>query len=180
MSSFLKNKIWKKIELYFTYGNIESYNLHRILIFFNTLLLVLVIYQFYCDFHKIKIPHIVHSIELFFGILFLIEFVLSLILIYIPNKIFFKPYLFLNFLVIVSLISPEIFGNIAFLRIIRSMKFVKFYLLRKKAKKEKETHNIDEKKEKLKNEMKKKKNLKLKKEKEKEKENRKNGILDLN
>ncbi len=171
MISFFKCTVWKKIEKYFTYGTIESYNLHRLLIISNTVLLFLVIYQFYCEFNNIKIPHLVHSVELFFGVLFLIEFVLSLVLVYIPNKIFFKPYLILNFLVILSLIVPQIFGNIAFLRIIRSMKFVKVYLLNKKTKKEKENYNIEEKKRK---EKVKKKKRKL------DKKKKKNGILDLN
>lgn len=177
MILFFKKKVWKKIELYFTYGTIESYNLHRFLIISNTVLLFLVIYQFYCEFNKIEIPHIVHNIELFFGILFLIEFILSLILVYIPNKIYFKPYLFLNFLVIISLISPEFFGNIAFLRLVRSMKFIKFYLLNKKVRKEKEEHHIDEKKKILK--YKRKQKIKLKKQMKKNKKKRKKGVLFL-
>jgi hypothetical protein len=73
-------------------------------------------------------------VEFLFGILFLLELILYLIHVYIPNKIFFKPKIILNTLVVISLLVPSVFGNLAFLRLIKSIKIIKIFIYKKKVK----------------------------------------------
>ena len=135
--SSIKN-FFKKSELYFQQGTKQQFWLHELLLIFNSFLFTLAIFEFYAEFKEIEVPHWIHMTEFIFGILFLFELIFYLIHVYIPNKVFFKPHLILNGIVIASLIHPPIFGNLAVLRLIRSFKIVKVYIYRKKVKKDME------------------------------------------
>ena len=135
MKDGFKNSIfYKKLEKMFSVGSYESFLLHDFLLLSNIGLTILMIIEFILIFGY-KIPssdlHYIHRVDLIFGLIFMIESVLRMIYVYIPNKIYFKPYMVVNWVVIISLIWPGLFGNLAFLRIIRSLKIIKIFLYKK-------------------------------------------------
>ena len=124
----------KRSEKYFQKGTKQQFWLHEVLLISNIFLFSLAIFEFYAEFTDSHVPHWLHMAEFIFGILFLVELILYLVHVYFPNKVFYKPHLVLNAIVIASLIHPPIFGNLAILRLIRSFKIVKVYMYRKKVK----------------------------------------------
>lgn len=77
-------------------------------------------------------------IELFFGILYLIEYLIKSVYVIIPNTISGGFHMVIEVVVIISLIIPQIFGNLAILRIIRSIGVIKIFHAQRKLKKEKD------------------------------------------
>jgi len=108
MKDGFKNSIfYKKLEKMFSVGSYESFLLHDFLLLSNIGLTILMIIEFILIFGY-KIPssdlHYIHRVDLIFGLIFMIESVLRMIYVYIPNKIYFKPYMVVNWVVIISLI----------------------------------------------------------------------------
>ena len=66
-----------------------------------------------------------------FGMLFLMEFTLRSVFVYIPDKKFLSRYSIINALVIVSLLAPHFIGNLAILRFLQIYKVYKVYSLGK-------------------------------------------------
>jgi hypothetical protein len=129
----IKN-IFKKTEKYFQEGTVEQFRIHKILLFSNSFLLLVLTSEVYLIVKDIEIPTFIHVIEFIFGIIFLIELIFYLLHVYIPNKVFFKPRIVLNTLVVVSLLAPTLFGNLAFLRLIKSVKIIKVFIYGRKVK----------------------------------------------
>ena len=132
----VKNKIKnsktnQKLEKIFEEGTYESFLLHDFLFLTNTGLTILMILELILIFGFDIEWHFFHKIDFFFGIVFLTEAVLRLYYDYLPNKIFFKPHQIISWIVIISLVWPNLFFNLAFLRIIRSLKIIKVYLYKK-------------------------------------------------
>jgi hypothetical protein len=98
-----KNNILKKMEKIFEPGTYESFLLHDFLFLTNIGLTVLMIIELILIFGFDTELHFFHTVDLFFGILFLIEALLRLYYDYLPNKIFFKPHQIVNWIVIISL-----------------------------------------------------------------------------
>ncbi len=144
MKKRIKNsKINKKLEKIFQEGTYESFLLHDFLFLTNTGLTILMIVELILIFGFHKEFHLFHSIDFFFGIIFLFEAILRLYYDYLPNKIFFKFHQIINWIVIISLIWPNLFFNLAFLRIIRSLKVIKVYLYKKERKHELSHNDYD-------------------------------------
>jgi len=140
----MKKKL-KKINIFFEKlfdeGSYYSFLLHDFLFVSNFALTILMLFELFLVFGlKVETEklHIFHYIDLFFGIIYLIEFILRLFYQYIPKRIFFKPYMYINLIVIISLVWPNLFFNLAFLRMIRSMKIIKLYVYKKEVKEEKQ------------------------------------------
>ncbi len=127
-------KILHTIDRSFDEGNYENFRLNEILLILNTFLLFVTALVIMEDFEWLflykETRHTIHAIEVFFGILFLIEFLLRLYYTYIPDKKLFTLYPLIQLLVIVSLLAPTLF-NLAFLRIVISLKMLKLYHMRR-------------------------------------------------
>ncbi len=129
----IKN-ILSTIDRSFDPGNYENFRLNEFLLIINTFLLFVTLLVIMEDFGWIEIykntRHNIHVIELGFGIFFLAEFILRTIYTYIPDKKLFTLYPLINILVILSLLMPGLF-NLAFLRIVISLKMLKLYHMRR-------------------------------------------------
>ena len=125
------SKWWIKLENTFVDGTYESFLRHDFLLLSNIFLTITMIIELILVFGFDIEWEFFHKIDLFFGIIFLIEFFLKLYFILIPDRVFFKPFFTVNFIVIISLIWPHLFFNLAFLRIIRSLKVIKIYIYKK-------------------------------------------------
>jgi hypothetical protein len=73
----------------------------------------------------------IRNAEIIFGMLFLMEFTLRSVFVYIPDKKFLSLYSIINVLVIVSLLAPHFIGNLALLRFLQIFKVYKVYRLTK-------------------------------------------------
>lgn len=139
----MMKSLFKRTESYFQEGTLQQFKLHKILLFSNSFLLLVLMMELYLILKSIEIPLYIHVIEFIFGVIFLIELVLYIVHVYIPNKVFFKPRIVLNALVIVSLLAPSLFGNLAFLRLIKSFKIIKVFIYSRKVKRDlKETADL--------------------------------------
>ncbi len=129
----IKN-ILRAIDRSFDEGNYENFRLNEFLLIANTFLLFVTLLVLMEDIGWITIHarHTIESIEWWFGVLFLVEFVLRLYYTYIPDRRLFTLYPLIQLLVIISLLAPTLF-NLAFLRIIVSLKMLKLYHMRREA-----------------------------------------------
>ena len=73
----------------------------------------------------------IRNFEIIFGMLFLMEFTLRAVFVYIPDKKFLSFYSIINALVIISLLAPHFIGNLAVLRFLQIYKVYKVYKLNK-------------------------------------------------
>jgi hypothetical protein len=71
----------------------------------------------------------IRDAEIVFGMLFLMEFTLRSVFVYIPDKKFLSGYSIINALVIVSLLAPHFIGNLVLLRFLQIFKVYKVYQL---------------------------------------------------
>jgi len=133
----LKN-ILNTIDKSFDSGTKENFILNEILMVISIFLLFITMLEIMSHKHMVIIPeethHLIKSIEFFFGMLFLLEFIFRLIYVYIPDKKLFTPYPWITLLVITSLLTPGML-NLAFLRILWIIKMFKIYHLRREDKK---------------------------------------------
>ncbi len=128
--------ILSTIDRSFDAGTYENFRLNEFLLVINTFLLFITALVLMDEAHWITIHeelrHTIHSMEIGFGIFFLIEFALRLYYTYIPDGTLFRLYPLIQILVIVSLLAPTLL-NVAFLRILISLKMLKVYHMRRES-----------------------------------------------
>ena len=121
------------IDKSFDVGTKENYILNNILLFLNLLLVGVFALDVAESFGLIATSEyfhdMIHNAEIIFGMLFLMEFTLRSVFVYIPDKKFFSTYSIINALVIVSLLAPHFIGNLVLLRFLQIFKVYKVYKL---------------------------------------------------
>ena len=127
---FTKSKIYKKIERTFNDEvTVEDYVVHTFLLWSNVFLAIIALLEVFLHSHE-TFFYYAHFVEVVFGIVFLLEFILRIIFTYLKNSVYFKWTLALQFVIIVSLIAPHLFGNLAILRLVKSLKIIKIFILK--------------------------------------------------
>ena len=81
--------------------------------------------------HNDALHTFIRNAEIIFGMIFLMEFTLRSVFVYIPDQKFLSTYSIINALVIVSLLAPHFIGNLAILRFLQIFKVYKVYSLGK-------------------------------------------------
>lgn len=119
----------------FDIGTRENYILNNWLLLINLLLIgvfALDVAEHFNYFHASENFHdLIRDAEIIFGMLFLMEFTLRSVFVYIPDKKFLSAYSIINAMVIVSLLAPHFIGNLALLRFLQIFKVYKVYNLNK-------------------------------------------------
>jgi hypothetical protein len=82
----------------------------------------------------------IHNLEIVFGMLFLVEFTLRAVFVYIPDRKFFSAYSIINAMVIISLLAPHFIGNLVLLRFLQIFKVYKVFKLNQ----DKRSYHVDE------------------------------------
>jgi len=122
-----------KIDRSFDLGTRENHILNLWLLIINLILVFFLLFDLFEFFEYIHLNDqfhvIMRDIEIIFGMLFLIEFTLRSVFVYIPDKKMISLYSFINIAVIVSLLAPHFLGNLAILRLVRIFKAFKVYQL---------------------------------------------------
>lgn len=130
-----KLHVLQTVDKAFDIGTKENYILNNWLLFINLLLigvLVLDVSEYFGYVHASENFHtLIRDAEIVFGMLFLMEFTLRSVFVYIPDKKFLSTYSIINALVIVSLLAPHFIGNLALLRFLQIFKIYKVYNLNK-------------------------------------------------
>lgn len=138
-----KLKVLLTVDRAFDIGTRENYILNNVLLFLNLLLVavfaldvaeVLGFFHAQDDFHVF-----IRNAEIVFGIIFLMEFTLRSVFVYIPDKKFLSLYSIINATVIVSLLAPHFIGNLVILRFLQIFKVYKVYTLNK----DKRSYHVD-------------------------------------
>jgi hypothetical protein len=121
------------IDKSFDVGTRENYILNNILLVVNVLLVGVFALDVAESVGLIAANEEFHTFirnaEIIFGMLFLMEFTLRAVFVYIPDRKFFSFYSIVNALVIVSLLAPQFIGNLVLLRFLQIFKVYKVYQL---------------------------------------------------
>lgn len=127
--------ILETVDRAFDLGTKENYLLNHFLLVLNLLLVgvfALDVAEHFNYVHGTDALHtFIRDAEIVFGMLFLMEFTLRAVFVYIPDNKFFSTYSIINALVIVSLLAPHFIGNLAILRFLQIYKVYKVYSLGK-------------------------------------------------
>lgn len=130
-----KIPVLETIDRSFDLGTHENYLLNHLLLFLNLVLVgvfALDVAEGLGYMHTSDAFHtFVRDAEIVFGMIFLMEFTLRAVFVYIPDSKFFSFYSIVNALVIVSLLAPHFIGNLAILRFLQIYKVYKVYKLNK-------------------------------------------------
>lgn len=130
-----KLHVLQTVDKAFDIGTKENYILNNWLLLINLLLigvLALDVAEYFGYVHASENFHtLIRDAEIVFGMLFLMEFTLRSVFVYIPDKKFLSTYSIINALVIVSLLAPHFIGNLALLRFLQIFKIYKVYNLNK-------------------------------------------------
>ena len=130
-----KLPVLETIDRSFDLGTRENYILNHFLLVLNLLLVgvfALDIAEYFGYIHGSDALHtFIRDAEIVFGMLFLMEFTLRAVFVYIPDNKFFSLYSIINALVIVSLLAPHFIGNLVMLRFLQIYKVYKVYSLGK-------------------------------------------------
>ena len=130
-----KLHVLQTVDRSFDIGTRENYVLNNWLLFINLILLGVFALDVAESFNYIHATENFHSLirdaEIVFGMLFLMEFTLRSVFVYIPDKKFLTLYSIINAMVIVSLLAPHFIGNLAILRFLQIYKIYKVYNLNK-------------------------------------------------
>lgn len=130
-----KLPILEAIDRAFDLGTRENYFLNHWLLFINVLLLGVFALDIFETLqyvgHNDMLHEYIRDAEIIFGMLFLMEFTLRSVFVYIPDKKFLSLYSIINVLVIVSLLAPHFIGNLALLRFLQIFKVYKVFRLTK-------------------------------------------------
>lgn len=125
----------KSVDNSFNLGTKENHLLNTWLLILNLLLVFFLLFdvlEYFGYLHFGSGFHfLVRNVEIVFGMIFLAEFTLRSVFVYIPDKKFFSLYSIINIAVIISLLAPHFIGNLAILRFIRILKAFKVYKLNK-------------------------------------------------
>jgi len=123
----------KTIDQAFDAGTRENYILNTWLLIINAALLVVVALDFAHILGYIHLSDFFHdvirNVEIITGMVFLVEFTLRSIFVYIPDKKFYSWYPVINVAVIISLLAPHFIGNLAVLKFVKILKALKIYKL---------------------------------------------------
>lgn len=134
------------IDKSFDVGTRENYILNNILLVVNVLLVGVFALDVAESVGLIAANEEFHTFirnaEIVFGMLFLMEFTLRSVFVYIPDKKFLSFYSIINALVIVSLLAPHFIGNLVLLRFLQIFKVFKVYRLSQ----DKHSYHVEEKK----------------------------------
>ncbi|MCA9358700.1 hypothetical protein KC926_00655 [Candidatus Kaiserbacteria bacterium] len=130
-----KLEVLQTVDNAFDIGTRENYILNNWLLLINLLLIgvfALDVAEHFNYFHASENFHdLIRDAEIIFGMLFLMEFTLRSVFVYIPDKKFLSAYSIINAMVIVSLLAPHFIGNLALLRFLQIFKVYKVYNLNK-------------------------------------------------
>lgn len=130
-----KLHVLETIDRSFDLGTRENYVLNHILLFLNLILVgvfALDVAEYFGYIHADEVFHtFIRDAEIVFGMLFLMEFTLRAVFVYIPDNKFFSLYSIINGLVIISLLAPHFIGNLVILRFLQIYKVYKVYTLSK-------------------------------------------------
>ncbi len=128
-------RVLEAVDRAFDIGTKENYLLNHLLLFINVLLLAvfaLDVAESLDYLHAGESFHVlIRNAEIIFGIIFLMEFTLRSVFVYIPDKKFLSLYSIINAMVIVSLLAPHFIGSLALLRFLQIFKIYKVYNLKK-------------------------------------------------
>jgi len=117
----------------FDVGTRENYILNNILLVVNLLLVGVFALDVAESIGLLATSDVFHELirdaEIVFGMVFLMEFTLRSVFVYIPDKKFLSTYSIINALVIVSLLAPHFIGNLVLLRFLQIFKVYKVYRL---------------------------------------------------
>ncbi len=119
-SGFIK----KKFTALFHERTPESIAFNRLLIALNIAVFCIFILEYYYPGQEI-----VRMFELFFGVLFTIEYALRFWIAPKKTVFVFDIFSIVDFVVIVSLFAPLLVGNLALLRVLRSLKILRTYYI---------------------------------------------------
>jgi len=121
------------IDKSFDVGTRENYILNNILLVVNILLVGVFALDVAESIGLMATSDEFHTFirdaEIVFGMLFLMEFTLRSVFVYIPDRKFLSGYSIINALVIVSLLAPHFIGNLVLLRFLQIFKVYKVYKL---------------------------------------------------
>lgn len=130
-----KLQVLQTVDRSFDIGTRENYILNNWLLFINLLLIAVFALDVAESFGYVHASESFHAFirdtEIIFGMLFLMEFTLRSVFVYIPDKKFLSAYSIINALVIVSLLAPHFIGNLGLLRFLQIFKVYKVYNLNK-------------------------------------------------
>ncbi|MFT5831857.1 MAG: hypothetical protein ACI9SY_000230 [Candidatus Paceibacteria bacterium] len=130
-----KLRVLQMIDRSFDIGTRENYILNNWLLLVNVLLIAVFALDFAEAFGFLHTSDSFHSLirdtEIVFGMIFLMEFTLRAVFVYIPDRKFFSLYSLINAAVIVSLLAPHFIGNLALLRFLQIFKVYKVFKLNK-------------------------------------------------
>lgn len=130
-----KIPVLEAVDRSFDLGTRENYLLNHVLLFINLILVGVFVLDVAEYFHYIEGSAALHTFirdaEIVFGMMFLMEFTLRTVFVYIPDKKFLSSYSIINALIIVSLLAPHFIGNLALLRFLQIYKVYKVYKLTK-------------------------------------------------
>ncbi len=133
-----KLRVLQAVDRSFDLGTRENFILNNWLLVINVMLVgvfFLDVAEHFGYVHGPAAPHtFIRNAEIVFGMLFLMEFTLRSVFVYIPDKKFFSTYSIINALVIVSLLAPHFIGNLVVLRFLQIFKVYKVYQLKKDTK----------------------------------------------
>ncbi len=119
----------------------EDFYWHIFLLISGIFLFIIVLIEFFLPEIHHHYHELIRKIEVVFGIIFLFELVMRIFFAFLSKSVYFKWHMILNAFIIISLIVPNAIGNLAILRIIRSLKIVKIYHLKKDTKRLKKWKN---------------------------------------
>lgn len=123
------------IDRAFDVGTHENFILNTWLLVINISLMTVLALDFAYIFNYIYLSDFFHdvirNVEIITGMIFLVEFTLRSIFVYIPDKKFYSWYPAINIIVIISLLAPHFIGNLAVLKFIKILKALKIYKLGK-------------------------------------------------
>ena len=130
MEKIKKSKIYQIIEKIFNDEiTKEDYIWHTFLFWSNMLLIVIAILEIFLYLHHWK--DYVHIVEVFFGLVFLTELVFRIGFTYIKKLAHHSWEIIFQSIIVISLLAPHLIGNLAILRIIRSLKVLKAFMLKR-------------------------------------------------
>ncbi len=133
--SFPKHKLetLQSIDRAFDVGTTENFILNWWLLGINIFLLIVLALDLAHVFEYVTwgdtFHDILRNIEIIVGMIFLVEFTLRSIFVYIPDKKFLTFYPAINVVVIISLLAPHFIGNLAILKFVKILKALKVYKL---------------------------------------------------
>ncbi len=124
--------IKRRLEHLFYSNSSKSVRFNRFLLFLNAV----AIFLFLID-PTAQAGTFVHVLEFIFGIIFLLEYFARIWIAERRISFAFEPMSLVDLIVIVSLFAPVLFGNFAFLRVVRALRILRTYRMLRDIRKKK-------------------------------------------